>query len=75
MINADNAIDLGLKTSHWTTAAATVVVAGVYVAAPYIAPAVGKIYTRFIIYCFNKAFVRGLTAIAGAGMTVATKLA
>ena len=69
-------IDLGLRISHWTTAAATVIVAGVCVAAPYIAPAVGKIYTSVLSSIASyKAFVRGLTAIAGAGMTIATKLA
>ena len=69
-------IDLGLRISHWTTATATVVVAGVCVAAPYIAPAVGKIYTSVLSSISSyKAFIRALTAIASAGMTVATKLA
>lgn len=69
-------IDLGLRISHWTTASATAIAAGVCVAAPYIAPAVGKIYTSILSSIASyRAFIRGLTTIAAAGMTIATKLA
>ncbi len=70
------AFDLGLRINHLTTLGATVVVAGICVAVPYIAPALGSIYTAVIASAASAtAFTSGITAIAGYALTIAGQLA
>ena len=69
-------IDFGFRISHWTTAAATAVVAAVCVAVPHIAPAVGKIYANVIAsFASYKTFIASLTTIVVYGTRIASSLA